>query len=83
MSRYKRQMRRALEVPDLHGHEDCSCVVRSLQFPPAPTPCPGCGTVAGWLPPTFPTSTPVGDVLVLNVGCRCGAEYQVAALVVA
>jgi hypothetical protein len=80
MTRYKRQMRRALEIVD--PHMDCDCQVRSLQLPPV-IACPGCGVVAGWLPKSFPTMTPVGEVLVLRVDCRCGHEYEVPALVVA
>lgn len=59
-------------------HLDCGCVARVMRW--RSHPCPECGRSFP-LPVAWPTGTPVGEDLVMEIGCRCGCEYQVVGVV--
>ena len=58
-------------------HLDCGCHNKTLTAM-SPLVCPQCGekssVVVGSF--VFPTSSPAGSVMTLEIGCACGAEYQ-------
>jgi hypothetical protein len=64
-------------------HMDCGCTVRRI-VPAGPLTCPSCGKEPKHFDRNgvdFPTSSPVGAALKTEIGCSCGADYEVDFLV--
>jgi hypothetical protein len=66
---------------DVH-EPGCGCVTRWLEFVETPT-CPGCKDepVPGYGLAMPISATPVGELVMIEVLCRCGVQYPLRAVV--
>lgn len=79
-----RAQRRAAARQSRRGdHLDCGCHQRYI-VPLDPPACPDCGVVSPVIPRggmPWPTSTPPGSLLTMQVGCTCGTEFDLTCIV--